>query len=169
MARLILRLALFGLLTLPLMAVAADWGGIDAGVSTLDQVRERYGAPSKETRAKVEGYDTMQWTYEGPRAPSGLLRMVVDFGLLTPGGYKPTVVRILRLEPKPHIFARNAVITGWGVPDGISTEGGQTTFFYKIGLLVTFDKDGENAVVMAFTMPQPDRPASSAPPAPPRR
>jgi hypothetical protein len=160
MARRILLLILLTLLASPALISAADWGGIDAGVTTLEQVRERYGVPSKETRAKVEGYDTVQWTYEGPRAPAGLLRMVVDFGLLTPVGYKPNVARLLRLEPKPHIFARNAVINGWGVPDGISTENGQTTFFYKIGLLVTFGKDGENAVVMNFTVPQPDTPTS---------
>jgi hypothetical protein len=160
MARRILLLILLTLLASPALISAADWGGIDAGVTTLEQVRERYGVPSKETRAKVEGYDTVQWTYEGPRAPAGLLRMVVDFGLLTPAGYKPNVARLLRLEPKPHIFARNAVINGWGVPDGISTESGQTTFFYKIGLLVTFGKDGENAVVMNFTVPQPDTPTS---------
>lgn len=164
MARRVLPLALVALLALPPAARAADWGGIEAGVTALEQVRERYGAPSKETRAKVEGYDTVQWTYEGPRAPSGLVRMVVDFGLLTPGGYKPNVVRVLRLEPKPLIFGRSAVVDGWGVPDGISTEGGQTTFFYKIGLLVTFDKGGESAAVMNFTVPQPDQPASSAPP-----
>jgi hypothetical protein len=160
MARRILLLIFLTLLASPALISAADWGGIDAGVTTLEQVRERYGVPSKETRAKVEGYDTVQWTYEGPRAPAGLLRMVVDFGLLTPAGYKPNVARLLRLEPKPHIFARNAVINGWGVPDGISTENGQTTFFYKIGLLVTFGKDGENAVVMNFTLPQPDTPTS---------
>lgn len=164
MARRVLPLALVALLALPPAAHAADWGGIEAGVTALEQVRERYGAPSKETRAKVEGYDTVQWTYEGPRAPSGLVRMVVDFGLLTPGGYKPNVVRVLRLEPKPLIFGRSTVVDGWGVPDGISTEGGQTTFFYKIGLLVTFDKGGESAAVMNFTVPQPDQPASSAPP-----
>ena len=159
-------LALACLATLATSAWAADWGGIEAGVSTLEQVRERYGAASKESRAKVEGYDTMQWIYEGPRAPAGLIRMVVDIGLLTPAGYKPNVVRVFRLEPKPLIFGRNTVISGWGVPDGVATEGGQTTFYYKIGLLVTFDTTGENAVVMNFTVPQPDQPA---PPAPPRR
>ena len=45
--------------------------------------------------------------------------MTVDYGLLTPQGYKPTVVRVLRLEPKPKIFGRNTVIQAWGVPDGI--------------------------------------------------
>jgi len=166
MARRALTLALAALLALPALASAADWGGIDAGVSTLEQVRERYGAPSKETRAKVEAYDTMQWTYEGPRAPAGLIRMVVELGLLTPAGYKPNVVRILRLEPKPTIFHRAFVLSGWGVPDGVATEGGQATFYYKIGLLVTFGKDGESAVMLEFTPPQPDKPAS---PAPPRR
>ncbi len=165
-ARRILPLALVTLLALPPLASAADWGGIEAGVTTLDQVRERYGVPSKETRAKVEGYDTTRWAYEGPRAPAGLVRMIVDFGLLTPAGYKPNVVRVLGLEPKPHIFAREAIINGWGVPDGIGTEGGRTTFLYKIGLLVTFGKDSDNAVEMRFTIPQPDTPP---PPTPPRR
>lgn len=165
-ARRILPLALVTLLALPPLASAADWGGIEAGVTTIEQVRERYGAPSKETRAKVEGYDTVQWVYEGPRAPAGLVRMIVDFGLLTPAGYKPNVVRVLGLEPKRHIFAREAIINGWGVPDGINTEGGRTTFFYKIGLLVTFGKDSDNAVEMKFTVAQPDTPP---PPTPPRR
>jgi hypothetical protein len=163
MARRILPLALFPLLAFPTLAAAAGWGSIEAGVTTLEQVRERYGAPSKETRAKVEAYDTVQWTYEGPRAPSGLVRMVVDFGLLTPAGYKPNVVRILRLEPKPHIFPRNAIINGWGVPDGNPVIGGQLIYFYKIGLLVTFDKEGDNAIKLEFSPPQPDTPA------PPRR
>ncbi len=161
-----LLLALAALLALPALASTGDWGGIDAGVSTLEQVRERYGAPGKEARLKVEGYDTVEWTYEGPRAPAGLIRMVVEFGLLTPAGYKPNVVRILRLEPKPTIFHRAFVISGWGLPDGVATVGGQPTFYYKIGLLVTFDKNGENAVMLEFTPPQPDTPAS---PAPPRR
>ena len=165
----ILPLLLLALLALPAPALAADWGGVEAGVSTLEQVRDRYGAPSKETRAKVEGYDTVQWTYEGPRVPAGLIRMVMDFGLLTPAGYKVNVVRAFRLEPKPHIFPRRAVISGWGVPDGVSTETGQVVFFYKIGLLVTFDKDGENAKILDFAPPQPDKPAPPASPTPPKR
>ena len=166
MAPRILALALAALLALPALAPAADWGGIDAGVSTLEQVRERYGAPSKETRAKVEGYDTVEWIYEGPRAPAGLIRMVVYIGLLTPAGYKPNVVRVLRLEPKPRIFLRQTVVNGWGLPDGQAKEGGQATYYYKVGLLVTFEKDDqddENVVFMNFTPPQPDPPVKPTP------
>jgi hypothetical protein len=166
MARRVLAFALAALLAIPALASAGDWGGIDAGVSTLEQVRARYGAPSKEARLKVEGYDTVEWTYEGPRAPAGLIRMIVEFGLLTPAGYKPNVVRILRLEPKPLIFHRAFIISGWGAPDGYPVIGGQPTFYYKIGLIVTFDKDGASAVMLEFTPAQPDAPAS---PTPPRR
>src|SRR5713101_8287157 len=62
---------------LPAAACAANWGGIEPGNTTLEQVRERYGAPSKETKQKVENYDTMTWTYDGPKAPAGINRMVV--------------------------------------------------------------------------------------------
>ena len=117
MTRLALLLALV-LLAVP--AAAADWGGIEPGVTTVEQVRERYGQPSKETRPKIEGYDTLQWVYEGDRAPAGIARMTVDFGLLTAGGYKPNLVRLLTLEPKPIMFGKNTVIQGWGVPDAIA-------------------------------------------------
>lgn len=142
---------------------AAEWGTIEPGMTILEQVRARYGAPSKETRAKVEGYDSVQWVYEGARAPGGLVRMVVDFGLLTPLGYKAGIVRVLRLEPKPRIFRKDTVVKGWGVPDGLSTQDGRDVFFYKVGLLVTFEKGGDNAAVMTFTMPPPAAPPASAP------
>ena len=94
------------LLAAPSVIPGEEWGGIVPGTTVIDQVRARYGAPSRESRAKVEGYDTMQWVYEGARAPEGIVRMVVDYGLLTPEGYKPTVVRLLRLEPKPKEIGR---------------------------------------------------------------
>jgi len=93
--------------------------------------------------------------------------MTVDYGLLTPQGFKQTAVRVLRLEPKPKIFGRNTVIQGFGVPDGISDQDGQDTFFYKSGLLVTFDKTGSEAVLLNFTLPQPDAPAARPAPASP--
>ncbi len=168
MSRLLVVLAL--LLGLVTPGWSLDWGGIEPGVSTLEQVRERYGAPSKETRAKVEGYDTIQWVYEDMRAPAGLVRMTVDFGMLTPAGYKPTVVRIFKLEPKPFIFGRATVVQGWGVPDGISTQDGIETYVYTQGLFVMFDRAGEHAVTMVFSPPQPDAvPASPAPAAPAQR
>ena len=144
-------------------AIAEEWGGIDPGVTTADQVRARYGAPSKETRAKAEGYDVLTWVYEDARAPGGIQRMTVDYGLLTPQGFKATVVRLLRLEPKPKIFGRNTVIQAWGVPDGLSKQNEADVFFYRSGLLVNFDKQGDEATLLTFTPPQPDTTPKSAP------
>ncbi len=92
-------LAWWSALVLGAPASALDWGGIEPGVTTIEQVRALFGAPSKESRTKVESYGTIQWVYEDARAPGGIQRMTVDYGLLTPQGYKPTLVRVLRLEP----------------------------------------------------------------------
>ncbi len=168
MARVLaVALALWSALALGAPASALDWGGIEPGVTTIEQVRALYGAPSRESRAKVESYDTIQWVYEGARVPGGIQRMTVDYGLLTPQGYKQTVVRVLRLEPKPKIFGKNTVVQGFGVPDGVSNQDGQDTFFYKFGLLVTFDKEGNEAVLLNFMPPQPDAPAARPAPARP--
>lgn len=156
-------LVLVGLLLGPSAAPAEEWGGIDAGVTTVDEVRARYGAPTREARVKVESYDTLQWIYEGPRAPGGFVRMTVDYGLLTPQGFKPTVVRVLRLEPKPKVFGRNTVVQAWGVPDWVGTENDVETIIYKSGLVVTFNKEGTDATLLTLTPPQPDRPAPAAP------
>jgi hypothetical protein len=162
------RLLLLGL-ALVLAASAArasEWGGIRPGVTTVAQVRERYGAPSTESRPRVEGYDTQQFVYEGSKAPAGIQRMTVDFGLLTPGGYRPELVRIFTLEPHPSIFGRATVVQGWGVPDGVSTApDGAVTLFWKAGLLVALDREGY-ATSMIFTVPQPDVPVSSSTPGP---
>jgi hypothetical protein len=147
----------------PAGAWAEQWGGIDPGATTIEQVRARYGAPSKETRAKTEGYDTIQWVYEAERAPIGLRRMTVDYGLLTSPGYKPTVVRVLRLEPKPKIFGRNTVVQAFGVPDGVTSQNDQDRFFYRAGLVVIFDKEGDDAVTLDFTLAQPEKPPAAAP------
>jgi hypothetical protein len=147
-------------------AHAADWGGIDAGVTTMDQVRERYGNPTRQSKPKVEGFDTAQWVYEGDAAPTGLDRMTVDFGLLVPGGFKPSIVRMLTLEPKPQIFGRNTVLEGWGLPDGEGKQNGVDTFFYLIGLFVVFDKEGKSATSLVFGPAQPEEPEKGAPAAP---
>jgi hypothetical protein len=152
---------LCALLLLALPAFAAEWGAIVPGVSTTDHVRTRHGAPTKSEKLKVEGYDTEQWTYDGARAPAGLRRMIVDFGLLQPDGYKPAVVRTLRLEPKPGVFARRWVLLGWGLPDGDTTIEGVPTFFYHSGLIVYFDKDMANAATMVFTVPQQPAPGKA--------
>jgi hypothetical protein len=143
-------------LGVPAAVVAADWGGVSPGSSTQETVRERYGAPSRETRQKLEGYDTVQWVYEAARAPVGMKRMTVGFGLLTPGGYRPNLVRSFTLEPKPRIFDYVAVVKGWGIPDRIGEQGGRKVYFYQAGLLVYFDESGNDTASMVFSPSQPE-------------
>jgi len=145
-------------------AGAADWGQIKPGLSTQAEVRARYGAPTRETPQKVESYDTLQWTYEGAQAPSGISKMIVDFGLLTPSGYKKEVVRTFRLEPKADIFNRKLVVDGWGPPTRVGKEGDAEIFLYEQGLLVYFSPDAKQVTVMIFTPPQKLPPATGAPP-----
>jgi len=162
MARASLLLALL-LLAWPL--AASEWGGVEPGVTTLEDVRARYGPPSKETRAKVENYDTMQWVYEADRAPAGMVRMTVDFGLLVQSTFKPNVVRLLTLEPKPGIFGRETVVSGWGIPDGLGDNpDGTVSMFWKDGLIVTLDKQNENSALMIFSLPQSSLPEPASPP-----
>ena len=143
---------------LPSLGLAAEWGGITPGESAAETVRARYGNPSRESRQTLESYPTIQWVYEGARAPVGMKRMVVDFGLLAPQGYRPTVVRSMMLEPKPGVFRRGIVIDGWGTPDRIGTEQEQEVFYYASGLVVYFAKGGADAVTMLFTIPQTEPP-----------
>jgi hypothetical protein len=138
-----------------LPARAAEWGAISPGRSTKDAVRERFGQPTKSTAMKVEGYDTMQWVYEGERAPRGVRRLTVDFGLLTPSGYQPDTVRVLTLEPTPEVFTRPTVVAGWGEPSRVGKEGDTPLFYYEEGLIVMFDRAGWIAEKMIFTPPQP--------------
>jgi len=151
-----LGLALALSVGVPSAVVAAEWGGISPGTSTIETVRERYGAPSRETRQKLEGYDTIQWVYEGARAPAGMKRMIVEFGLLTPGGYRANLVRFFTLEPKPRIFDYVTIVKGWGIPDGIAEREGRKVYFYQRGLLVYFDQSGDDTVSMVFSPPQPE-------------
>lgn len=155
-------------LAAPVAAGAASWGGIEPGSTTLEQVRERYGAPSKETKQKVENYDTTTWTYEGPKAPGGIIRMVVDFGILKPDGFKPNLVRVFVLEPKTTVFDVQTIIDGWGSPSVAGDQGGYPMMFYEEGLVVIFDKQAVSAQTMTFTLPQPlpKAPAAGAAPAP---
>jgi hypothetical protein len=150
-----LALALLAWLAFVGSATAAEWGAIQPGVSTMETVRAQYGGPTRTETAKVDGYDTTTWIYEGEQAPTGLTRMVVDFGLLQAGGFRRALVRALRLEPHRGVFTRDAVLSGWGRPTGVGKEGGVDSFFYEDGLLVIFDKDAWYAVTMLFTLPQP--------------
>ena len=157
-----LALALVAWLTLVGHATAAEWGAIQPGASTMDSVRAQYGGPTRTETQKVDGYDTTTWIYDAGKAPTGMIRMVVDFGLLQAGGFQRTIVRSFRLEPRPGIFTRDMVLTGWGRPTGLGKEGGNDSFFYEDGLLVIFDKEGWSAVTMVFTPPQPSDRATSS-------
>jgi len=139
-------------------AFAAEWGLIQPGISTTQTVRERYGAPSRTERKKVEKYDTETWIYEGDRAPSGLIRLTVDFGLLRDNKYTPEVVRVFQLEPHGATFNRGIIGNGWGFPDGSGKQGDEEFFVYKDGLLVYFNPDGWTVRLMLFTIPQPRDP-----------
>lgn len=134
---------------------AEQWGGIEPGVSTMANVRTLRGEPTRKGTQKVEGYDTAEWVYDGARAPGGIARMTVDFGLMTPAGYKADLVRTFKLEPKPGAFDRDSVTAGWGPPDGVGKDGEFEFSFYKEGLFVYFDKDGFRVTSMVFTPPQP--------------
>lgn len=139
---------------------AAEWGGISPGISTTETVRARYGAPSREARQKVEGYDTVQWVYEGSRAPTGMKRLTVEFGMVTSGRYQPNLVRFFILEPHRGVFDRVTIVNGWGFPDGVGEKDGRKTFFYRDGLEVYLDDTGEDTLSMVFLIPQPEAKAA---------
>jgi hypothetical protein len=139
-------------------AAAAEWGLIRPGETTMDGVRGRYGQPTRALREKIEGYDTESWIYEGAKAPAGMVRLTVEFGLLQAEKFRGEVVRAFRLEPKPGTFNRGVIGNGWGYPDLLWREGEEERYLYKDGLLVHFDKEGWNARLMIFTVPQPRDP-----------
>lgn len=159
-----IALALGAVLTAPAVR-AADWAAISPGSTTMEQLRALHGGPSRTQTQRVDGRETQQWIYEGTRAPAGVQRMIVDFGLLQRGAFRPDVVRALTLEPRPGIFNVDIVLQGWGVPHRESPPGQPIAFFYESGLVVTFADDGRTVTSMVFTPTQP--PASG--PAAPRR
>jgi hypothetical protein len=145
-------------------AVAAEqWGGIEPGESTMAVVKSLRGTPSRTTKQKVDGYDTEEWVYEDAKAPAGIRRLTVDFGLVTPAGYRPDLVRSLKLDPKPGAFDKDAITTGWGPPAGLGKDGEVDFYFYKEGLFVYFAKDGNAVATMTFTPPQIPPPAAAPP------
>ena len=154
MTRLVASVSAAVVLSLAGFAHAAEWGAIVPGESAQDAVRSRYGAPTRMASQKVEGYDSPQWVYEGAQAPRGFTRATFEFGILTPKGYRPELVRIIRLEPRPGIFTRTTVLNGWGVPTRVGRDKEADVFFYADGLLVYFNKEGYIAETMIFTPPQ---------------
>jgi hypothetical protein len=139
-------------------ARASEWGTIVPASTTMDAVRAQYGGPTRTETQKVESYDTSSWIYEGAQAPVGLVRMVVDFGILQAGGFQRDVVRSFKLEPKPGVFNRKIVLAGWGAPERVGKQGDTEVFVYAQGLVVIFDKDGLQAQTLMFTPPQPLEP-----------
>jgi hypothetical protein len=148
----------------PLPVSGLEWGLIDPGRTTMDAVRARYGEPTRATSEKSDGYDVAQWVYEGEQAPVGMERMVVDFGILTPQGYRAQIVRSLLLHPRPGAFNRALVVQGWGQPTGVGEQSGFPTFLYEDGLFVSFDGDVWVVKTMLFTPKQTIPATQSAPP-----
>ena len=142
---------------------AAEWGLVNPGTTTQEVVRERYGAPTKVTSAKIEGYDEAKWLYEGDQAPPGLVRMTIEFGLLTAQGFKPNLARVMLLEPRPGVFTRDTILAGWGAPQRYGKEKDADVFFYDAGLLVYFNKEGWLALTLVFTIRQDPAAAAPAP------
>jgi hypothetical protein len=142
-------------------APAADWANIRPGVAVQNDVRKQFGQPTRVTSQKLDGYDTTTWRYEGEQAPRGMIKVTIDFGLLTPQGYKADVVRSMLLEPRPGIFNRATILSGWGTPDAVEKEGTTEVFKYLGGLFVYFDKEGWLAERLFFV--------HMAPPAPPAK
>jgi hypothetical protein len=134
-------------------AEAAGWGGITPGTSRRAEVEGRFGRPTEERSVTEGGLTGAEWTYAGTRAPAGLERMVVGFGLLGPGGFVPELVRMLVLYPKPRVFTVIELVTGWGKPDGIGTEertGRSLLRWESAGILAYLDVSGEYAEVLVF-------------------
>src|SRR5262245_52688913 len=92
-ARLVIGLVAAAFALHPGAAAAEQWGGIEPGQTTIAAVKSLRGSPSRTAKQKVDGYDTEEWIYEDAKAPSGIRRMSVDFGLMTTAGYRPDLVR----------------------------------------------------------------------------
>jgi hypothetical protein len=138
-------------------ALAGSWGGVTPGETLRRDVESRYGAPSRTQNVTEEGRTSVEWTYSGERAPQGMERMVVSYGLLRGTTFVPDVVRALTLYPKPGVFRVQAISAGWGKPEGIGTDqqtGRSALRFDAQGLFVILDKTGQWAETMVFAPPQ---------------
>jgi hypothetical protein len=132
---------------------AETWGGLTPGETMRAEVEALYGRPSRERLLVEEGQTAAEWTYAGERAPRGIVRMVVSFGLVMGGRFAPDVVRSVALYPKPHVFSLRVISNGWGPPDAVGTEDAtaRPSFHYRRkGLLIIFDKAGDWAEFLLF-------------------
>jgi hypothetical protein len=157
-------LAAFVVLAGVLPASGAEWGNIRPGISTTANVRELYGTPTRTSKEKVDNYDTENWVYEEAKAPAGLKRLTVEYGMLLADKYQPGVVRAFRIEPQPGTFTRRIIHLGWGQPDRSGRDGDTDVFVYYEGLIVYFDDTGQDAKLILFTVPQPRDPADQPAP-----
>jgi hypothetical protein len=151
-----IRVALAWLLLAAGPALAASWGGISPGETMRRDVEARYGTPSRTETATEEGRTSVEWTYTGDRAPRGLERMVVTYGLLRGSTFVPDVVRALTLYPKPGVFRVQVLSQGWGKPQAIGSDertGRSAMRYDSQGLLVILDKTGQWAETMIFAPP----------------
>jgi hypothetical protein len=145
-------------LALGMLAVTGDvgaesWGGVTPGETTRADFERLYGRPSRERTLVEEGRTVSEWTYTAERAPRGVERMVISFGLLVGGRFSPDVVRAVVLYPRPHVFSLRAITNGWGTPDAIGTEEatGRPSFHYRErGLLIILDKTQSWAEFLLF-------------------
>jgi hypothetical protein len=134
-------------------AGADSWGGITPGQSTVVDVQAHHGSPTRERSVVDEGRTASEWTYIGERAPAGLNRMVVSFGLLGPAGFAPDVVRAVAIYPKPRVFSVEVVTIGWGTPDAVGSDEqtGQVALRYdRRGVLVLLDPTKTWAEMILF-------------------
>ena len=137
---------------------AESWGGLTPGETLRGGVESLYGRPSRERPLVEEGRTVAEWTYAGDRAPRGVERMVVSFGLASGATFNPDIVRSIALYPKAHIFSMLSISNGWGPPDAVGTEEatGRPSFHYRTrGLLIIFDKSGSWAEMLLFAPRQP--------------
>jgi hypothetical protein len=134
-------------------AASADWGGIQPGLSTRQNVETLYGRPSWERTVVEEKRNLLEWTYAGERAPRGVTRMVVSFGLNGASGFRDELVRALQIYPAPGAYTIGNITAAWGKPEAIGTnqETGQVMFRYNAqGLLVVMNRRGDSVEVMLF-------------------
>jgi len=133
---------------------AESWGGLTPGETKQAGVEAIHGKASRERPLVEEGRTVAEWTYAGDRAPRGLERMVVTFGLMVDGRFAPDIVRSVTLYPKPHVFSLAAISNGWGKPDAIGTEEstGRPSFHYRSqGLFIILDKTGSWAELLLLS------------------
>src|SRR5437867_7696484 len=76
--------ALVLLVALASPGAAAEWREIKPGETQMAEIRARFGAPTKATPVKVEGFDTTEWVYEGAQALVGMARVTLEFGFKAP-------------------------------------------------------------------------------------